>query len=85
VCLTARTFALLHPTEKGIWGAPKNQKAQEDYFDDFMLSQLEDSKKDALESQIMNDSYDFSNHKKMPPEDDASRKKLKRTPSTFVL
>jgi hypothetical protein len=36
-----------------------------------MLSQLEDSKKDALESQIMNDSYDFSNHEKMPPEDDA--------------
>jgi hypothetical protein len=36
-----------------------------------MLSQLEDSKKEALESQIMNDSYDFSNNEKMPPEDDA--------------
>jgi hypothetical protein len=32
-----------------------------------MLSQLEDSKKEALESQIMNDSYDFSNNEKMPP------------------
>ncbi len=62
-------FPSVPSTENGISTTPTDKQAQQIYLDDLVRAEIEDSKKEAFEAQIINDSYGFHVPLRLLPEE----------------